>query len=48
MRIKIIDYLDKDLINLNLKSKTKNEVIKELMKTKYPLKYLILMKNGMV
>ena len=33
MSIQIIDYLDKDLINLNLKSKTKNEVIKELMKT---------------
>ena len=30
---KIIDYLNKDLINLDLKSKTKNDVIKELMKS---------------
>jgi PTS system nitrogen regulatory IIA component len=30
--IKITDFLDKNMINLDLKSKTKNEVIKELMK----------------
>lgn len=31
--IKIINYLDKERINLDLKSKTKTDVIRELMKT---------------
>ena len=30
---KIIDYLKENMINLDLKAKTKNDVIKELMKS---------------
>lgn len=33
MSIKITNYLEKERINLDLKSKTKTDVIKELMKT---------------